>query len=120
MVSGKRSRFPLLHRASSSVGPGGLFPCSEVPGEGRIPFPTLTMKALRHVSCLEDTDSEENYTDLGPIHIMRRGSVTLPSEWSLFTLATLESASLSSDEHVLSQGIYVIGIGWYRSSVGVH
>ena len=35
-------------------------------------------------------------------------------------LVTVHSASLSSGEHVLSQGIYVVGIGWYRSSMIVH
>jgi len=30
------------------------------------------------------------------------------------SLVTVHSASLSSGEHVLSQGIYVVGIGWFR------
>ena len=48
--------FPLLHRTSYSVGPGGLFLCSEAPGEGRIPVPTLTIKAFHHITYLEGTE----------------------------------------------------------------
>jgi hypothetical protein len=84
--------FPLLYRTAYSVRPGGLFPCSEVPGEGRIPEPTLTIKAFHHITFLEGTDREENYTDLGPIHTLRRVSVvTLPSERSVFTLSAMFS-----------------------------
>jgi len=35
-------------------------------------------------------------------------------------VVTVHSATLSSGEHVLSQGMYVVGIGWYRSSMIVH
>ena len=35
-------------------------------------------------------------------------------------LVTIHSATLSSGEHVLSQGIYVVGIGCCRSSMVVH
>jgi len=33
---------------------------------------------------------------------------------------TVHSASLSSREHVLPWGIYVVGIRWHRSSMVVH
>jgi len=35
-------------------------------------------------------------------------------------LVTVHSASLSSGERVLSLGIYVVGVGWYRSSMIIH
>ena len=82
--------FPLMRRASYSVGAGGLFPCSEAPGEGCIPVRTFTIKALHLITCLEGKGREKRYTDLGPMHTASGFfSVTLPSEWYVFTVTAV-------------------------------
>jgi len=67
---------------------------------------------------LQDQVSRVN-TVAGKVTVGRQCLLT-PESHSQCLVVTVHSASLSSGEHVLSQGIYVVGIGWYRSSIVVH